>query len=116
MFGQASFTFEIFKMAAITKWPPFKVRCPDFSRFTDFDENWYLGYFGDGEQDGGVYFSKFQNGGPRWPPNFANFTTFTNFDQNQYSGYFWGGKQDGGVYFSNFKMAAQDGCHILPIY
>ena len=59
---------------AAQKWPP---NFADFSTFADFDENWYSGYFGDGEQDGGVTFSKFQNGRPKWPLTFADFSTFT---------------------------------------
>ena len=82
MFAEASFTFEILKMAAISKWPPFKVRYPDLPTFTNFDENWYTGYLGDGEQDGGTHFSKFQNGRPRWPPILSNFSTLTDFNEN----------------------------------
>ena len=85
---------------AAQKWPPNFV---DFSTFTDFDENWYSGYFGDGKPDGGIDFSKFQNGRPKWPLNFAYFSTFTDFDENWYSGYFRDGEQDGDINFSKFQ-------------
>ena len=81
MFGEDSSTFEIFKMAAISKWPRFKVRYPDFSTFTDFDENWYSGYFGDGEQDGGVHFSKIQNGRQKMAAKFCRFFNLHRFWQ-----------------------------------
>ena len=50
MFGEDSSTFEIFKMAAISKWPPFKEGYPEitFERLylkncgTKFDETWYV--------------------------------------------------------------------------